>query len=426
MLGASDGDDEATFLAALRSVFAPVANDAGSMIGSVEELEIARRVFAAFGDADGSVGLTRVQLADACKDLNQAVFTRRFEVMLHYKMLLPYLDKDHQHRYVFNLKSAPGLLVAERVAEHGGIDELLVLLDRTKKTLRNAYPDREEIRQSLVRARRMLKVAADYLTRLVTSSPTEDLLAERKHHNHAGLTQDVNALNELVLDEFPDLDGEAYQLVRTTQRYVEARTMLVDRLLDDRASSHDFTLLEPGRYLAAALTASPEALAEVFADVVFDPPPAWIRPSTLAAAALHLRPPTIGPLRPPRPPDPPPGPDPIELVKAKAARTRTRLELDATGYFADRLGDETELTMRMRSSTWPGLVAMLANLLAIDADQLLPYELKLDDQLLVDRDAGVSYMTPIVLRRLPQPSADPQIESTQATVGHFWDEDEDE
>ena len=101
-----------------------------------------------------------------------------------------------------------------------------------------------------------------------------------------------------------------------------------------------------------------------------------------------------------------------------------RLELDADGHFADHHGDETELTMRLRGS-WSGLVATLANLLAVDADPLLPYEIELDDQLLVDRDARVSYLTPILLRRLPQHSVEPRTEEPQ-TVTAAWDEDEDE
>src|SRR5205807_2017922 len=133
-------------------------------------------------------------------------------------------------------------------------------------------------------------ISADHLLRMVASSPLSELVAQRKHHRHASLMDDVFELNEQVRDAFSDLDPDAYRLVVETQRYVGAREQFVGRLLDEGAAARDFSLLDPEDYLEAARTASIGELAEVFATTVFDPPSPWLDPSVVAEGIREFRP----------------------------------------------------------------------------------------------------------------------------------------
>ncbi len=61
-----------------------------------------------------------------------AQFDVRFELFCRLDMLEPVYEKAHQQRYVFNPTSAAGIMVFDRLAANGGVDELVTLLDRTR------------------------------------------------------------------------------------------------------------------------------------------------------------------------------------------------------------------------------------------------------------------------------------------------------
>lgn len=358
-----------------------------------------RAIYGAFGDMEASGGLTRAQLSHACRHVtDESSFQSRFDLFCRLGMLLPHFDKLHQQRYVFNPTSAAGILVFDRLAERGGVDELVTLLDRTRADLASGAATAQAVRASLRQAQRMMTISADHLLRMVSSSPLSELVAQRGHHRHASLMDDVFELTEQVRDAFPELDAEAYRLVVETQRYVGAREQFVGRLLDEGAAARDFSLLDPEEYLEAARTASIEELAEVFATTVFDPPDPWLDPAVVADGVLRFRPRTSTRRRPPRPADPATGPDPMDRVEERAEAARTRRARAAELHLQG--ATETDLTSRLRAAGWPAAATMLVELIGAHADPDLPFEIEMSDELLVEPEAPVTYLTPVSLRRM--------------------------
>jgi hypothetical protein len=407
LFDAADGSARVAFLRRVEALVAPVAEDAGAVVDDPAVLAVAHAVYEAFGDLDARGGLTRAEVAIACRGVcTEALFDSRFELFCRLGMLLPQFEKDFQHRYVFNPTSAAGLLVFERLAERGGVDELVTLLDRTRAALAAGAASVDLVMTSLRQARRMMTIAADHLLRLVRSSPLSELIAQRAHHSHPSLMADVHGLHEQVRDVFPDLDGDAYRLVVETQRYVDAREQFVGRLLDEGAAARDFSLLDPELYLQAAFTASSDVLAEVFAGVVFDPPSPWLDPVAVAEGVQEFRPRSTVRRRPARRVDPPSGPDPMLRVEQRAAVARTRRQRQAEIHLQGE--HDVDLTSGIRAAGWPGAATIVVDALALHADPELPYRVTIDDELLVEPDAAVSYASPVALHRvrteIPRPS----------------------
>lgn len=119
----------------LDAVVAPVARDAGALVDDEEAIDMARAVCAAMAEAD-SGGLTRSQLlARAHGPWSAEALEARIDLFARLGLLQPYLAKAHQQRYVLNPAGMVGLLIVDRVAERGGVDELYVLLDRARTLL---------------------------------------------------------------------------------------------------------------------------------------------------------------------------------------------------------------------------------------------------------------------------------------------------
>lgn len=390
--------ERTAFLRRLRALVAPVAADAGAVVDDPALLDVAQAVYAAFGDAGASGGLTKTQIAAACPGVrDEPAFDARLDLFVRLGMLQPVFGKTHQQRLVFNPTSAAGLLVFERLSERGGVDELMSLLDRTRADVRSGVATREQVAVSLRSARRLLSVFADHLLRLVSSAPLSELIAERRHHTHADLVDEVRALTGLVSDAFPDLDPQAYRVVVQAQRYVGARESFVTRLLEEGAASRDFSLLDPEDYLTAARTAGQSDLAQVFARAVFDPPSPWADPTTVAEAVTEVRPRPQVRERPPRPSDETPVDDPLEAALERAEKARRR-----RGRRVDILlgsDSETELVDAMRKAGWPGAASVLVEALGAAADPSLAVAASMSDELLVEPDGPVTYLTPVVLRR---------------------------
>lgn len=398
----SPDPEQTAFLRRLRALVAPVAADAGAVIDDPEMLDAAQAVYAAYGEGGAAGGLTRAQLTAACPTVrDNPGFDGRVDVFVRMGMLQPVFDKAHQQRFVFNPTAAAGLLVFERLGERGGVDELMTLLDRAGADIRSGTATPKQVQASLRRARHMLTVSADHLLRLVSSAPMAELVAERRHHAQVDLLERVHGLTGLVAESFPDLDPQAYRVVVEAQRYVGARESFVGRLIDEGAASRDFSLLDPEDYLTAARTAPTGALAAVFAGTVFDPPSPWVDPSTVADAVREARPRPAARERPPRPSEEPPGVDPLEAALERARRARqARVRAVELRLGSDR---ESELVDAMRGAGWPGAAAVLVMALAAAADPTVPVTATMTDELLVDPDGPVTYLTPVTLRRTGPP-----------------------
>jgi hypothetical protein len=343
------GAEQDAFSRRVAAFVAPVAADAGAVVDDPLSLRIAHAVYRAFGDRSAGRGLGRQELVEACAELcSDAEFESRFQVFVKLRMLEPLRDKAHQNRYVFNPSSAAALMVFDRLAEEGGVQEIQTLLDRTFEGLRSGTSTSEQVANSLRSARWGLAVCADYLARLIEHSSFEELVAERRHHRSAKvLLNRAATVVEQASARFPQLVPDAEELVREAVRYSAAEAAFIDRLLDVAGVHRDFSMLDPEQYLTAALTASRDALAAVFAETVFDPGEAHLDADAVITAVDSFRP-RKPYRRPPRPATLPPGPDPIVLARSRAEAARKRRMLTAEQQLQG--ADGVDLTAIIRSA----------------------------------------------------------------------------
>ena len=392
--------EQEAYLRRLQAFTAPVSRDRGAVVEDPDLLEVAQGVYAAFGDERITEGLTRGQIASVCRGIcDEATFNNRFEVFVGTGMLMPYFDKAHQQRYHFNMASGAGLLVWERLAERGAVNELITLLDHTQAAMTAGVASHDDVRASLRSGRRWLTVAAAHLLHMVSAKPLAELIAERRHHNHEGLVERVEGLSRIVAEQYRDLDHEAYRVLQAAQGYVQACETFLTRVLDEGGRGRDFSLLDAEEYLEAALARSPDELAEALADVVFDPPHPWVDAVTITAALKAHRPPPRQRDRPPGPVPAEPGEDPIAVRRAAEDRTRAardrRIELLLQGR------PEADVDVELRRLGGPGAGRRIADLLAAHADAGSPYAVHLSDELLVDPGGPVTYLTPVRVMHIP-------------------------
>lgn len=386
-------------LARVSAFIAPVAADAGAVIDSVDALDLADAIYQAFGDLDADGGLTRAQLAGACADVcpDSARFDSRFDLYCRLGMLMPIRNKAHQQRYVFNPTSAAALMVFERLGQDGGVQEILTLLDRTRLGLRSGAVTLEQVQHALAQARRGFSVNSDHLSRLVTSAPLEELLAERRHHRSADtLLKDARDLIALVVQRFPALAADGDRLIREAVRYSQAVQRFIGRLLDEAATHRDFSMLDAEQYLTAALTAGLDALSRAFSQVIFDPanPPVDADGIVDAVDAVVPRP---ARRRAPQPADPRSGDDPIALARERRERVKQRRMRSAEmGLDGEATAD---VTTALRLAGWPRAAVMVTDLLAAHADPDLPYNVDLGEALIVDPPGVVTHVSPVTVIR---------------------------
>jgi hypothetical protein len=399
-------DDHAAYVDRLSAFVAPVAADAGAISKDPATLLVAEAVYAAFGDSGSPDGLTRAQLAAACTDVvPPRILDSRFDLFVDMGLLQRSRDKRYEHRYVFNPTSGAALLVFDRLSEVGGVQEIVMLLDRIRVALEQGIADQAGVERMLIKARRELSINADHLRHLVRSRAFEQLIAERRHHQAGDqLLEDARGVVKLAAESFPQLARAGALLIADALRYSAAVSEFVARLFDRAQATRDFSMLLPEQYRTAALRSPLEKLAEVFEHVVFDPPSLLLPPEQLLATVREYEPTPLR-RRPPRPPDLPPGPDPIAAARERAAATRTRrwsaMQLLLQGAV------EVELAGPLRAS-WPGTVRVVVDALIAAGDPQIPVEVELSDILLVDPTGPVSYFTPLVLRRTKpvQPTED--------------------
>jgi hypothetical protein len=390
-------DDHAAFVERLSAFVAPVAADAGAISKDPATLLVAEAIYAAFGDSGSPDGLTRAQLAAACIDVvPPRIFGSHFDLFVGMGLLQRSREKRYEHRYVFNPTSGAALLVFDRLSEAGGVQEIVMLLDRIRDALEQGVADQTGVERMLIKARRELSINADHLRHLVRSRAFEQLIAERRHHQAGDqLLEDARGVVKLAAERFPQLARAGALLIADALRYSAAVNEFVARLFDRAQATRDFSMLLPEQYRTAALRSPLDKLAEVFEHIVFDPPSLLLPPEQLLATVRGYQPTPVH-RRPPRPADLPPGPDPVELARERAAAVRARrwsaMQLLLQG------AAESELTGPLRAS-WPGTVRVVVDALIAAADPQIPFEVELSDVLLVDPTGPVSYFTPLVLRR---------------------------
>ncbi|HUK68770.1 MAG TPA: hypothetical protein VLW50_08480 [Streptosporangiaceae bacterium] len=190
----------------LRSFVAPIAKDASAVVEDPRALQMARDLSEVFAEHAGISGLTKAEAEQALArrgPLDRTLFESRFDLFVRMGLIQPFLAKKHQSRYVLDPCGLAGLLVFERMGTRGGVDEMLLLLDRTRWLVERGEADRETVAAYLRRCRHILTAYAAALARLVQSASIRDLIDEQRHHNPHRVEAEVHALNKLVTDRYP-------------------------------------------------------------------------------------------------------------------------------------------------------------------------------------------------------------------------------
>lgn len=315
-------------------------------------------------------------------------------------MLLPAFDKKNEGRHLLHPNAPVGLLVFQRIAAAGGVDEILSLLDRTRAAIRRGQATSEQVETALWQARGMLRIAADYLLLLVKRRSIEVMVAERHQHRHPHLIDDVRAVTALVSERFPHLDPMAYEVTVEAQRYLGARTDFVERLLDEGGRAEDFGLLRHEQYLTAARESSPEALAEALSSFVFDPPHPRLTPEGIVTELENLTPGPGERAKPVRPTTPASSDDPFAAMREWERRRSELARAEAEVLLSG--SEAVDLTAVLLERGWPGAAVLLVRLLHACATDPR-FEVVMLDALRVVSSAAVTHLSQVELRSRAEP-----------------------
>ena len=396
-------------LATWRAFAAPIATDSGAVIGDPELVRLAVNILAVYANHQSRSGLTYAQLRDGLRQLGsrfpQAAIDARLEHLHRMGFLEPYLPKQYQGRYIVRPAGLAGALAAARVTERGGIDELILLLDRTRAALGTRHPDPVQVLTHLNSCRHALMVFALDLHRRVATGTSTELIEACRQHDHSSFTHQVVELNDMVTTHFSkqhDLEEAGAALIEAEQFYRSQVRAAIGRVLAQGGAGLNFDVLTPAEYETAALTAGLDELAEVGTGLIADTPGVYLDPDALIEVVESYQPrsrPRIRPPEPARSDDP----DPVAAIEAarEAARRYRRLGLEALLAGAR----EADLTPHMQQS-WEAAARILVDALALDADPEEPFVLDLSEYLLIGPAMPVTYLHPARLIRSDVPEGE--------------------
>ncbi|MFC5288901.1 hypothetical protein ACFPM7_17760 [Actinokineospora guangxiensis] len=393
---------DARLLENLRSFVAPIARDMKVVIDDPRALKMARDMSEVFADHAGLTGMTKADVEHALSgrgNVDHALFESRFDLFVRMGLIKPFLEKKQQSRYVLDPSGMVGLLVFERLGTRGGVEEMLLLLDRTRWLIETGEADRATLAKHLKRCRQLLSVYTASLARLIGTASISELMDEHRNHDPRKVQHDVHVLNRLVTDRFArdfELGELAFQLVKAELAYRHQVLSAVDRVLDQGGASLDFSVLTPEQYLSAALDASLEELSGVAGQLVVDPPSAWLDPGSVVDALDEFRPRRRQPSRPPEPTGGADA-DPIGTMQQQHERMARQRRLAIESHLGD--ADSIDLTATLREMGWPAAAVELVELLGVSADPTQPFTVSLGEQALIDVESPVTYLHPVTLHR---------------------------
>ncbi|MEU9380766.1 hypothetical protein AB0D38_07145 [Streptomyces sp. NPDC048279] len=386
-----------------RAFFAPLAAHREALVKDPELVRLAADVVAVFAEHAASSGLTRNQMREYLgpggRGWPSAVLESRLSLMIDMSFLEPYVLKKHQDRYVMRPAGLAGAIAAERLALHGGVDELIGLLDRTRELLERDDPDPTPVLEALRTCRHGLTVFALDLQRQVIMATPAELINAQRQHDHTDFTRQVTDLNELVTRAFSGdlvLEDAATALIEAAQFYREQLIAAIDKILEHGGGSLNLDVLTPAEYLHLAKTAGVDRLGHFGESLVADTPPVWIDGQHVIDTAASYT-----PQRPPRPRPAPPQPtpdddaDPFAALDDATQHENLRQEI----LLEDLLGGQqhTALADVLEARGWPGAGRLLVELLAADADPLADCHIEIAVPVRVDPTAKVTYLHDITL-----------------------------
>lgn len=376
----------------LGAMAAPVAAHGGAVVDDPALLRYAEAVIGAYGQGDIDRGLTRVQIVERAGRLDgveRDELDRRIDTFIELAMLLPYKDKAHQQRYVVSTDAVAGSLFFRKGLTAGGIEELLQLLGATADAIEAGRHDASRVAEALVEQRGYVEMWTAAVNRLTDTATLAELVAERAHHDGDRMLTQVERVVGVVVKHHPPLRVAATALLTAAQAYLAATQRLLDRIVEEGASTRDFSLLDPADYAQLAATGTVEALAAVFDGVVWDPPRPAVTPADVVSALRAYRPSRRQPRRPPVDTDAGDAPDPLDGLDERVEAVRRQREHSAELL----LQGETvvELSAHLRASPWPAALRLIVEFASLDADHTSTYSLRMSDTLIVDADARTTW-----------------------------------
>ncbi|GGV42035.1 hypothetical protein GCM10010495_69610 [Kitasatospora herbaricolor] len=387
-----------------RAFIASLAANREAVVKDPDLVHLATHVVEVFAEYAAHSGLTRAQLRQhlgpSGRGWPPAVLDSRLSLMIDMNFLEPYLLKSHQDRYVMRPAGLAGALAAQRLASHGGVDELIALMDRTRELFRHDNPDPALVLRELRTCRHGLVVfALDLQRQVATATPAELVIAQRQH-DHTDFTRQVTGLNRLVTRAFPGhpvMEDAATALIEAAQFYRDQQIAAVGKVLDQGGASLNLDVLTAAEYAHLARTAGTERLGHFGACLVADAAPLWIDGQDVVEAAAACIP-AATPRARPAPPLPTPGDDndPLDALDDALAHEDLRQRV----LMEDLLGDLTHVQLGdvLEAKGWPAAARLLADLLAADADPLAPYQVDIAVPVRVDAGAKVTYLHDVQLR----------------------------
>lgn len=389
----------------LRALMAPLAANRGAVIADTRHLAAARELCDALLHEDADGGLTRSQLLTQISPELRELADSRIDVFVELGLLQTYTEKRHQQRYVLNMAGYIGLMVAERIGERGGVEELLRLLHRTRQEIEAGQISDEIVAERLLEARRVFVGFANELRRRRLTDTVRELASYSREHDSHETMDEVVSLSRLVADRFPALNERAAALIRAAQGYTRELEAVVRKLIDEGASTRDFSFLDPAEYDEASRNASIASLAAVGETLIFDLGNVPVSPAQIATALSSYRPRTLIRRRATQPPASSEA-DPLARWEQQRRNERNRAERDAELFLQG--GSSVELTDRLRATAWQGVRKTLAQLLTIHHHLPARYMVELSDSVLIDSDAEATYFSPATLHRVePEGFASP-------------------
>jgi hypothetical protein len=398
-------------LATWKAFAAPLAADSGAVIEDPELVQLAVSILAVYANHQSRSGLTFAQLNEGLRKLGSRLTRAAIEARLQHLhrmgFLESYLPKLHQGRYIVRPAGLAGALAAVRVTERGGIDELILLLDRTRAAFSAQHPDSRQVLAHMNSCRYALMNFALDLHRRVATGTARELIEACRQHDHSSFTHQVVELNDMVTVHFSrdyELQEAGTALIEAEQFYRSQVRAAIGKILAQGGASLNFDVLTPAEYEAAAVTADHDLLSQVGMGLVADMPGFYLDPEILIEVVETYQPRLRTRVRPPEP-----GgadePDPLAAAEEarEAARRYRRLGLEALLEDAS----EVDLTPHMQRS-WEAAAQILIDALALDADPEEPFVLELSERLMIGPRMPVTYLHPARLIRteIPEPGID--------------------
>lgn len=389
-----------------RAFVAPLVANASAVTDDPELVRLATNVLAVYADHQSRNGLTFVQLTEGLQRLGtripQAAIGARLEHLHKMGFLEPYLPKLHQGRYIVRPAGLAGALAATRVTERGGVDELILLLDRARTALSAQHPDPYQVLAYLNSLRHPLVVLALDLHRCVVAGTAAELIEACRQHDHSNFTRQVVELNAMVTAHFRrhyELEEAGAALIEAEQFYRSQVRAAIGKILAQGAVGLNFDVLTPAEYETAAVTADMERLAEVGTGLVADVPGVYLDPEALIEVVETYQPRSRSRVRPPEPASTE-DPDPLAAAEEarETARRYRRLGLEALLAGAS----EVDLTPYMQQG-WDVAARIIVDALLLDADPDEPFVLDLSETLMISSERPVTYLHPARLIRTDIP-----------------------